>query len=162
MSEQAKLAEQPPFVGASGSALVLTVRQPWAWLILHAGKDIENRTWPTKLRGRVWIHAAKGMTVDEYWDARRFVSSIYDAARLGHISIPDGARLQRGGIIGAVDIVDCVSSSESPWFCGPWGFTLANPTPCELVPCRGALGFWRWSPNASPSATSNTEASHGS
>ena len=36
----------------------LSIRQPWAWLILHGGKDIENRTWATKLRGRVLIHAA--------------------------------------------------------------------------------------------------------
>ena len=138
--------------------LVLTVREPWAWLILNADKDIENRTWPTKVRGRVWIHAAKGMTVAEYWDARLFVDSIYDAAKLGHISIPDGARLPRGGIIGSVDIVDCVSSSESPWFAGPWGFVLKNPKPCEMIPCRGALGFWRWSPNAVRSTTPGGEA----
>lgn len=25
--------------------LALSVRQPWAWAIIHAGKDIENRTW---------------------------------------------------------------------------------------------------------------------
>lgn len=40
--------------------LALSIRQPWASLILKAGKDIENRCWQTKVRGRVLIHAAKG------------------------------------------------------------------------------------------------------
>jgi hypothetical protein len=46
--------------------IALSIRQPWAWLILHAGKDIENRDWPTKYRGPFLIHASKGMTRDEY------------------------------------------------------------------------------------------------
>ena len=47
----------------------LSIRQPWAWLILNAGKDIENRSWYTSVRGRVLIHASKGMTLAEYEDA---------------------------------------------------------------------------------------------
>ncbi len=34
----------------------LSVRQPWGWLIVNGYKDIENRDWNTKLRGRIWIH----------------------------------------------------------------------------------------------------------
>ena len=48
--------------------LALTVRQPWTWSILFLEKDIENRSWPTKVRGRVFLHAAKGMTSDEWTD----------------------------------------------------------------------------------------------
>jgi hypothetical protein len=40
----------------------ITVRQPWAWAIINAGKDIENRTWNTNFRGRVAIRAGMGMT----------------------------------------------------------------------------------------------------
>ena len=40
--------------------LALSIRQPWAWLILRAGKDVENRDWSTKVRGRVLIHASVG------------------------------------------------------------------------------------------------------
>ena len=50
----------------------LSIRQPWAWMILYAGKDIENREWPTRFRGRVLIHASKGMTHDEWEDAWEF------------------------------------------------------------------------------------------
>ena len=52
--------------------LALSIRQPWASLILNAGKDIENRCWPTKVRGRILIHAAKGCTRDELEDALDF------------------------------------------------------------------------------------------
>lgn len=34
----------------------LSVRQPWAWLIVNGYKDIENRDWSTQQRGRIWIH----------------------------------------------------------------------------------------------------------
>ena len=37
----------------------LSVRQPWAWALLYGGKTIENRTWPTRHRGRIWIHASE-------------------------------------------------------------------------------------------------------
>ena len=36
----------------------ITIKQPWASLIVHGIKDIENRSWSTKFRGRVLIHAA--------------------------------------------------------------------------------------------------------
>ena len=51
----------------------LSIRQPWAWLIVNGFKDIENRTWPTKFRGRVLVHASKGMTRDEYDDVADFL-----------------------------------------------------------------------------------------
>lgn len=48
-----------------------------------------------------------------------------------------------GCIVGTVDIVDCVSKSDSPWFFGRYGFVLANPVAFEKpIPCKGALGFF--------------------
>ena len=52
--------------------IALSIRQPCASLILKAGKDIENRCWPTKVRGRILIHAANGCTRDELEDALDF------------------------------------------------------------------------------------------
>lgn len=37
----------------------ITIKQPWASLIVSGLKDIENRTWKTNFRGRVLIHAGK-------------------------------------------------------------------------------------------------------
>lgn len=123
----------------------LSVRQPWAWAIIHGGKDIENRSWHAVdrgilRRGRVAIHAAKGITQQEYASARDFMQSI-------GVNCPPAADLMRGGIIGAVDVVDIVKASSSPWFFGPRGLVLRNPVPCRFVPAVGQLGFFVWTPS---------------
>jgi hypothetical protein len=120
----------------------LSIRQPWAWLILNAGKDIENRDWPTKVRGNLLIHASKGMTQTEYRDACQFV---FDRVSK-KISLPQVDVLKRGGIVGMVEIVDCVSRSSSPWFVGRYGFVLKNPYPMPFRPCAGQLGFFEPEP----------------
>jgi len=123
---------------------VLTIRQPWAWLIIHAGKDIENRSWPTRLRGRILVHAAKGCTQQEYLDAAEFaLTAVSDEYRGKGLVIPPWRTIERGGIIGSTEIVDCVEQSDSRWWMGPRGFVLRNPQPLPFTPCRGALGFWR-------------------
>lgn len=96
--------------------IALSIRQPWAWLIINAGKDIENRSWPTRFRGRMLVHA--GMTKSEYEE------------------------LPRGGVIGSVEVVDCVSSHDSPWFFGKHGFLLRDPKPLPFLPSKGRLGFF--------------------
>lgn len=118
----------------SGSP-VLSIRQPWAWLICHGGKDIENRNWPTRFRGKFLIHAGKGMTRDEYENAE------WDALENG-VTLPPYAALERGGIVGEAEIVDCVTHSDSPWFCGDYGFVLRNAKPLPFWPCKGMLGFF--------------------
>lgn len=116
----------------------LSIRQPWAWLVINAGKDIENRSWPTKLRGRVLVHAAKGMTRREYADVEELLRDDLDHS----IKLPAFDEIERGGIIGSVEIVDCVDASKSPWFFGPYGFVLHDPQPLPFTPLRGALGFF--------------------
>ena len=113
----------------------LSIRQPWAWLIIHGGKDIENRTRRTHLRGRIYVHASKGMTEDEYLEA-------FVVAYENGIMLPCFEELNRGGIIGSVEIVDCVQEHGSPWFYGPFGYTLCNPQPLRFSPCRGMLNFF--------------------
>lgn len=133
-------AKPTPAPEAASSLLALSIRQPWAWLVIHGGKDIENRTWPTKIRGRVLIHASKGLTVPEWEDAHEFVAVFNDELAQ---SMPRVSRLERGGIIGEAEIVDCVQDFESEWFSGPYGFVIRNPKPLPFRPCRGALGFFR-------------------
>lgn len=133
--------------------LALSIRQPWASLILKAGKDIENRDWPTKYRGRILVHAAKGMTHGEHEDAIAFAVEAITATAEGR---NDAAAkrvalrqlgfafddLQRGGIVGSVEIVDCVTRSDSPWFVGKYGFLLRDPKPLPFTPWKGQLGFF--------------------
>lgn len=117
--------------------LALSIRQPWAWLIIHGGKDIENRSWPTRVRGRVLVHAAKTCALDDYVSAGVLVGALPGVPLL-----PRAVDLERGGIIGSVEIVDCVTASASPWFCGPYGFALRDARPLSFRPCRGRLGFF--------------------
>lgn len=114
----------------------LSIRQPWAWLIIHGGKDIENRSWHTKFRGRFLVHASKGMTLAEYEEARWYAAGL-------DVVLPNYDQLQRGGIIGSVELVDSVDHSDSPWFMGERGFVLRNPEPIDFMPYKGALQFFK-------------------
>lgn len=120
----------------------LSVRQPWAWAIMFAGKDVENRSWQAmnhglNVRGRIALHAAQGMTRKEYEAAAEFMASI-------GVECPPAIDLWRGAIIGTVEIVDAVKKSNSPWFFGPRGLVLANPQSFVPAPVSGCLGFFNW------------------
>lgn len=124
--------------------LALTVRQPWTWSIMFLSKDIENRDWPTRIRGRIFLHAAKGMTCDEWDDGFHTARGIIgQRPEMEGQAFPKFVDLPRGGIVGTLEIVGCVTSSASPWFFGRYGFVLRDPRPIPFVPCKGALGFWR-------------------
>lgn len=117
--------------------IALSVRQPFAWAILN-GKPVENRSQPTSFRGRVLLHASKGCTRKEFGDGAEF---IFDVSGL---EVPELDELPRGAIVGAMDIVDCVTSHASGWFVGEYGYVLANVVALpEPIPCGGKLGFWR-------------------
>ena len=111
----------------------LSIRQPWAWLIVYGGKDVENRTWKTNYRGPVLIHASK--TLDVY---------VYNDEFLKHTAFNDvvAAELRIGGIIGIADLVDCVTESDSEWFTGPYGFVLENVKSLPFKAMRGRLGLF--------------------
>jgi hypothetical protein len=120
----------------------LSIRQPWASSIVLGDKRHENRTWPTRFRGRFYIHAAKGWTGDERQDWLDFIEDRNLKPHLGGMAGLKFRDLPLGGIIGHADLVDCVTSSESPWFIGPYAFVLANVKPLPFTPCKGALGFF--------------------
>lgn len=118
----------------------LSIRQPWAWLIVHGGKDIENRSWHTKLRGRFLVHAAQGMTRKEHAEAYQFF--LESGAGQPPFDFPSFEDLQCGGIVGSVELVDSVDTSDSPWYMGQKGFVLRDPKPLPFVPLKGRLGFF--------------------
>lgn len=124
--------------------LALSIRQPWAHLIIHAAKDIENRTWPTRVRGDVLIHAGKTMSRHDYQDAVEFCSCLPDFVLPSNFDFPSYETLKSecGGIVGVMKIVDCVSESPSPWFCGPFGFVIDRAMTLPFTPCKGELGFF--------------------
>lgn len=132
----------------------LSVRQPWAWLIVHGYKDVENRTWklPQEFhRGqRIYVHASSNPVPQRRWGVvascvRR--SSIPDIARFAEEQAYVLASLESSGefgaIVGEVEVVGCVTESPSPWFTGPYGFLLTNPVPYDdPIPCKGKRHFF--------------------
>ena len=125
---------------ASAPQFALSVWQPWAWLLLH-GKDIENRNWPLSWRmtgRRVVIHACKRGSYREWEAAKGLAGS-------AGIEIPKPGELVYGAGIGTVVFEQCLYRSDSIWFCGPYGWVVADPEEwADPVPADGALGFWKW------------------
>ena len=96
----------------------LSVRQPWAWLIVNGLKDIENRSWRTHYLGPLLIHASLS--------AGGYTEDIESVERKHGISV--ARELDTGGIVGVVDVLDCVESHRSKWFeKGNFGWVMANP-----------------------------------
>ena len=109
------------------------MRQPFAWAVLHAGKDVENRRWRSRFRGRIILHASR--TMDE-----AAVNYLREAG------FPPPDALPLGAYVGEVTITDCVplAACSSRWAFGPWCYLLEQPFAYETpIPGRGQLGFYR-------------------
>jgi hypothetical protein len=131
--------------------LALSVRQPWAWAIIHGGKPVENRSQGAikHIKPRIWtmergyqriaIHASLGMTQDEHWQAFQFMSSI-------SVTCPQAKDLIRGAIIGHVQVECVISDSASPWYFGPRALLLSDPQAIDPIPAAGQLGAFAWKP----------------
>lgn len=115
--------------------ITLSTRQPWAWLIVNGHKPVENRDWATNYRGRFLVHAGKTM-------AKSYYREVADWALANHVVLPPFEALERGGIVGRADLVDCVTSHPSPYFRGPHAFVLANAETLPFHACNGSLGFF--------------------
>jgi hypothetical protein len=136
----------------------LAIRQPYAWLVVHGIKDVENRSWPTCYRGPFFVHASKAIDQEDV----RFVRE--KLAPRG-ITLPE--ELPRGGIVGIVTLDDCVQYIDIPWwrrllcrvvgndriaryrqptasdwFEGPYGFVLRDARPLPFIPWRGQQSFF--------------------
>lgn len=146
---------------SAAPVFALSIRQPWAWLILHAGKTVENRRWATSHRGPFLIHASKGMTHAEYNEALAYADRL-----VTDVDFPKFDDLPRGGIVGRARIVDVLvphvpmpvrnvvgpegrfplddGRCEHPWHMpSQFGFVLADVTPMPFCAMVGALGFFK-------------------
>ena len=101
---------------------------------MNGYKDIENRSWRTTHRGPLLIHASSTRDKQLLADAPKVL------ADLG-ISLPP--EFEFGGIVGVVDVTDCVKRSDSPWyFPGNWGWVLENPRRLPFRECKGFVGLF--------------------
>jgi ASCH domain len=122
----------------------LSVRQPWAWALIYGvkrPKRIENRSWSTRHRGDLVIHASKGL-VD--WQSRsldRWREEIPDLPDL----LAEPFERHFGCLYGLLDLVDDLPFSEvqdQPFAEGPRCWITEDPRPIEPVPYRGQQGFF--------------------
>ncbi len=106
----------------------LSVRQPWAYAILHLGKDVENRSWRTHFRGRLLIQ----------------VSLKVERAEALKLKL-DPDDLPTGVLVGSVEIVDCIRNSKSRWAeRRQWHWVLRNPRVLTRpIPFKGKLRIMR-------------------
>ncbi len=115
----------------------LSIRQPWAWLVVNGWKNIENRERRFSHRGPLLIHAAAWVTPADYEACRIFVDGICE-----DLAMPAFEDLERGGIVGEVVVLDCVERHPSPWFTGPYGLVLDEACHCPLIRWRGIPGLF--------------------
>jgi hypothetical protein len=111
----------------------LSIRQPYAYAILHLRKPVENWTWYTAFRGRFLIHASLTFGDDERRETENLVEHF-------GVDIPDDLPL--GGIVGEAELVDVVTCHPSEWFEGPFGFVLKNVRPLPFYRVPGKQRFF--------------------
>ena len=137
MSEENKQQDGKPSGSVPCSPVVaLSIRQPWAWLIVNGYKDIENRNWKTNFRGKILVHAAKGMTKAEYEDAddQETLQKIHELMALKE----DGSSKLRimpecRNLLAAIpgyDVAPNESGKRHAWF--PWIECLGHIAVSEL------------------------------
>jgi len=151
---------------ASRKMKALTIKQPWADLIVSGIKDIENRTWRTKFRGRIYVHASQKHACDK-WE----IPHLLNDQQLDSLNSDQEHELVNGiwlksSIIGEVEIVDCVLNHSSIWaekmeydVCPEtglhilrkdqkyiWNWVLANPVKYKnpIQGVIGSLSFWEY------------------
>lgn len=98
----------------------LTIKQPWASLIMADLKHYETRSWKTSYRGKLAIHAGKE-TFQKFLRERFPVASngweyhpLYDEYKnfMNIVSPLDLDNLQYGAVLGTVDLVDCLKVTD--------------------------------------------------
>jgi activating signal cointegrator 1 len=128
----------------------LTILQPWADLIMSGAKRVENRTWPTKYRGRMYVHAGKSREA--------LVTKTVDGVE---VCIHTGKRVEDmrfGYVLGVVVVLDCIPIEElrgnsvpskypelqaHQYAEGPFCWVLAeNPVHIGPWPYKGAQGLF--------------------
>jgi hypothetical protein len=125
---------------------VLSVRQPYASLLVSGKKDVENRSRRTNYRGTVLIHAsAKEHDVISYLPRKRefTINEITILSTMGEV-VED---YLFSCIVGSVDIVDCVQNHPSVWAeKGQWHWVCTNARKFEhpIRNVKGKLGIWEW------------------
>ena len=115
---------------------------PWAWAIVEGHKPVENRTWTTKHRGAVLIHAGVNVRGPEDFESLR---------REHHLRAPSRSEIDRGCIVGVAELIGVVRRKDAKrfgrWFEGPYGLVFRNAVALRKpVKLKSQLGLYRPTP----------------
>ena len=115
--------------------LCLTLHRPWGHAIIHGTKRIENRTWkpPLRIVGQfIYIHSGKiySKTAVKFMKQNGFFAPKDEDCPTG--------------IIGIAEITGYTEEDESPWFFGPYGWTIGKVWSfAKPIDCPGKQGLWK-------------------
>lgn len=85
----------------------LTLHQPWASLIAVGAKTIETRSWSTKHRGRLLIHA--GVAWEPWTDDKQALAQhLFKPDGPGVFKVPTTPAIPRGAVVASCTLTDCV------------------------------------------------------
>ncbi|KAK6914083.1 ASCH domain [Dillenia turbinata] len=106
----------------------LTMHQPWASLLVYGIKRVEGRSWPSPVRGRLWIHAASKVpdpaTIKVVED---FYREIYAVNGITNVRFPEHYPISR--LLGCVEVVGCIKREElEHWEEVPEGVRIEGQT----------------------------------
>jgi activating signal cointegrator 1 len=124
----------------------LSLTQPWATAMALGIKQWETRGWPTRYRGPIAIHAAKGFP--RY--AREFAEVEHTLGRIPS-PLPFGAIVALGQLVEcarAEDVYTSVTALErlyGNYEAGRYAWRISGIVALpEPIPAKGALGLWEW------------------
>lgn len=123
---------------------VLTIKQPWATLIIQGNKKFEFRSWKTNYRGEILIHAGKSIDKEAVERLKKYLPK----------------ELPLGKILGKAVITDCIPMDEefsqmlsnenneiytTYSFSRNYGFKLENIKKFDnYIEVKGQLGIWNY------------------
>lgn len=141
-------AQQQKPLTAPGKIPVLSILQPWASLVVKGIKYYETRSFATKHRGPLLIHASQKLAETQRW---KFTEA------LG--TLDNRKELALGSIIGVVNVIDCIGSEKAvdrlraernhfelvagDYSENRFAWCLENPIEFKTpIPWKGSLGIW--------------------
>jgi hypothetical protein len=143
----------------------LSLKQPWAELVLQGKKKIEIRKWNTHFRGEFLLHASKIPDQDAMKKFGFYQNSEKDKTQIRkkpnniphkNISTPKVSNLPLGSIVGKAVLVEVKNYKNEQDFqkdkslhlatqeFGSYGFILKNVERLKPIKCKGSLNFWEF------------------
>lgn len=124
---------------------VLSIKEPWASLIMNGTKKIETRSWKTKYRGEIYIHASLSK-------AKITKSEVYELIK--------DMNFKCGYIICKCNLVDCIYMTDEyvndmkinhyeEYICGHYevgryAWIVEDVKVIEPIKAKGKLGLWNY------------------